>query len=169
MVGAVVSFILGVALLFAADFYPLFTADLFWQGMRVGGVLAGLYVAVLFVVNRRRASSTSHRRFLFSSLFVLVGLPLTVYGTLVLANVFLDSGPPTWVPARVEDIDHDDGQYTAELRATFRDVRGRPEVDISDRTAERLEHGELVRLKVGPGYLDEPWVAELRPNGGPAD
>lgn len=169
MVGTVVSFIVGIGLLFVVDGYPLFTADLFWQGVKVGGILAGLYGAMLFVVNRRRATSTSHRTFLISTLFVLVGLPLTVYGTLVLANVFLDPNPPAWIPARVDDIDYDDGQYTAELRATFSDVRGRPEVAISDRAAERLEDGDLVRLKVGPGYLDEPWVAELRPSEKPTD
>lgn len=162
MLGAVLFLIAGGIMLVVAEGYPLFTASIFWQALKVGGLLGVLYAALLFVVNRRGPTSTSHRTFLIATVCSLIGLPLTVYGILALTNVFLDPNPPTWIPARIEEIDYDDGQYTAELHASFNGVQGRPEVDVSDRVAEQLREVRVVHLQVGPGYWEEPWVAELR-------
>jgi len=162
MGGSLLFLILGGALLFTAGYYPPFTSEFLWQGLQGGGLLAVLYVALTYVVNRRNPTATSHQSFLLVVLVTLLGLPLTVYGLLTVSNGVLDSSPTAWIPARVEEIDYDDGQYSVELRAEFNGVRGYPELEISDRTARRLESGQRVNLRVAPGYWGVPWVAELR-------
>lgn len=159
-------FVGGTGLFFLADQYPTFTYRLIWDGLQISGVLALVYLAVMFVINRNRPSSSSHRLFYLGAVFLVIGLPLAICSALVFTNAYWDRESPDWVPAYVVEVVYDDGQYTAGFRASFNGVTGHPEIDVSDATAKRLRERVRARkpaqLKVSPGYWEEPWVVDLR-------
>ena len=143
------------------SFPPLDKLDILKESLEQSIPAVILFIVASIMLLKGRSSS--HKDFLFTLGFALVGFPMTGYSGTIVVNGFFDRAPvsrhETMVIGKRYTTSKNSHTYFLKLRS-WRENRAHEELTVTKRVYDKAAAGDtIMKVTTRPGYLGYEWVA----------